>query len=181
MVYELVKSDHPMLSKVLEPFDFSNPPVDPVELAKNLTETMLKNNGIGLSANQCGLPYRVFVIASNPVIACFNPRIIDESEQTVIAMDEGCLSYPNLFLKIKRPRMIKVRFTMPNGETVTEKFDGMTARIFLHEMDHMDGNNFTTLVHSYHLNKALKTRQQINRAQKNANLATQRMLKGARG
>lgn len=175
MAYELVKSDHPALATKLEPFDFSNPPINPVELATQLTETMLKHNGIGLSANQCGLPYRVFVIASNPVIACFNPRIIDQSENTQIVMDEGCLSYPNLFLKVKRPRMIKVRYTLPNGETVTEKFDGMTARIFLHEMDHMDGTNFTTKVHRFHLDKALKKKQQIMRAMKNARLATSRV------
>ncbi len=171
MVYELVKRDNPLLSTKLEQFDFANPPVDPIELARNLTETMLKHNGIGLSANQCGLPYRVFVIASNPVIACFNPRIIDQSEMTEIVMDEGCLSYPNLFLKVKRPRMIKVRYTMPNGETVTEKFDGMTARIFLHEMDHMEGTNFTAKVHRYHLDKALKKKQQIDRQLKNVKKA----------
>ena len=175
MVYELVKPDHPLLSTQLENFDFANPPIDPIELAKNLTETMLKNNGLGLSANQCGLPYRVFVIANNPVMACFNPRIIDESSQTEIALEEGCLSYPYLYLKVKRPRMIKVRYTMPNGETVTEKFDGLTARVFLHEMDHMDGINFTTKVHCYHLDKALKKKQQFIRAKKNNMLSEKKI------
>jgi peptide deformylase len=175
MVYELVKPDHPLLSTKLENFDFANPPIDPIELAKNLTETMLKNNGLGLSANQCGLPYRVFVIANNPVMACFNPRIIDESSQTEIALEEGCLSYPYLYLKVKRPRMIKVRYTMPNGETVTEKFDGLTARVFLHEMDHMDGINFTTKVHCYHLDKALKKKQQFIRAKKNNMLSEKKI------
>lgn len=175
MVYELVKQDHPLLSTQLEYFDFENPPIDPVELAKNLTETMLKNNGLGLSANQCGLPYRVFVLANNPVMACFNPRVIDASYETEIALEEGCLSYPYLYLKVKRPRMIKVRYTMPNGETVTEKFDGLTARVFLHEMDHMEGVNFTTKVHRYHLDKALKKKQQFLRAKKNNMLSEKKL------
>jgi len=88
MIYELVKHDHPLLSTVLEHFDFDNPPIDPVELATNLTETMLKNNGLGLSASQCGLPYRAFVIANNPVMACFNPRIIDASYETKSERDQ---------------------------------------------------------------------------------------------
>jgi peptide deformylase len=173
MIYDLVKSDHPLLRQKLETFDFSNSPMDPIELAKNLTETMLKNNGLGLSANQCGLPYRVFVIASNPVIACFNPRVVDESTQTEVSLEEGCLSFPYLFLKVKRPRMIKVRYNLPNGEIATEKFDGMTARIFLHELDHMNGEVFTSKVNQYHLDKGMKARQKFIRARKN-NLLSER-------
>jgi peptide deformylase len=175
MIYELVKHDHPLLSTVLEHFDFDNPPIDPVELATNLTETMLKNNGLGLSASQCGLPYRAFVIANNPVMACFNPRIIDASYETELSLEEGCLTYPYLYLKVKRPRLIKVRYTLPNGETVTERFDGLTARVFLHEMDHMEGINFTTKVHSYHLYKALKKKQQFLRAKKNNMLSEKKL------
>lgn len=167
MIYELVKPDHPLLRTKLENFDFSDPPTDPIQLAKDLTETMLKNNGLGLSANQCGLPYRVFVLANNPVIAAFNPRVIDETTQTEIYMDEGCLSFPYLFLKVKRPRIVKVRYTMPNGETTTEKFDGMTARAFLHELDHLNGVVFTDRAHPIHLARGRKAQTKFLRHKKN--------------
>lgn len=139
--YNLVEESHPLLNQRLEEFDFSNPPVDPVELAQGLTEAMLRHKGIGLSANQVGLPYRVFVMATNPVITCFNPRIVDTGDVEIV-LDEGCLSYPGLSVKIRRAKNIKVRYTLPNGETVTQKFTGITARVFLHEFDHMEGLNF---------------------------------------
>ena len=106
---------------------------------------MLAHGGIGLAANQLGLPYRVFAIKANPILVCFNPRIVDVSED-MVELDEGCLTYPGLMLKIKRPATIRCRYTYPNGETVTEIYGGMTARIFQHEFDHLEGKNFTELV-----------------------------------
>lgn len=136
---KLISETDPMLKQPLEDFDFSNPPIDPVQLATDLAEVMLSAKGVGLSANQVGMPYRVFVMATSPQItACFNPRIVDRSSDSVM-MVEGCLSYPGLAVKIARPSALKVRFTMPNGETVTQKYTGLTARIFQHELDHMDG------------------------------------------
>jgi len=141
MIYDLVDEMDPILQEQMPVFDFKDPPIDPVELATNLTETMLKNNGMGLAAPQCGLRYRCFVVAANPVIAVFNPRILDytKTEELQIKLDEGCLTYPNIFLKVNRPRIIKVRYTMPNGQFTTEQFHGMTSRIFQHEFDHLEG------------------------------------------
>ncbi len=164
MIHELVRSDHPILRQKMEPFDFTNPPTDPVQLARDLTETMIHNKGLGLSANQIGLPYRVFALSANPVYVCFNPRIVDETELNIVLMDEGCLSFPNLFLKIKRPRTIKVRFVLPNGETQTQKFDGMTARCFQHELDHLNGIVYTDRVSTYHLDRGMNKKKQIDRA-----------------
>jgi peptide deformylase len=138
---KLVNEDHPLLKTALEEFDFSNPPCDPVELAQALAELMIKSNGIGLSANQAGLPYRVFIMNTQPLTACFNPRIVDQGDEEIL-LDEGCLSYPGLGVKVKRPKNIKVRYTLPNGEVQTAKYTGITARVFLHELDHMNGLNF---------------------------------------
>lgn len=126
------------LKQVAEPFDFANPPVDPVELAHTLAQAMLEKDGAGLAANQLGLPYRAFVIKADPIICCFNPKIVDVGEETAI-LEEGCLSFEGDYVKVKRPRRIKVRFTRPNGEVVTEKFIDFTARVFQHELDHLDG------------------------------------------
>lgn len=147
--------DNKLLEVVMEPFDFSNPPTDPIELAKTLAESMLKNNGVGLAANQLGLPYRAFVIKSDPIICAFNPKIVDKSEKEVY-LDEGCLSFPGLVVKIKRPESIRVRFTQPNGETTTKEYHGLTARIFQHELDHLNGELFYDKAIRYHRDKAFK-------------------------
>jgi peptide deformylase len=137
-VNDLIPPTDPRLRQPSEEFDFAAPQMDPRELATLLETTMQEKQAFGLSAVQLGLPYRVFAMRTNPDLTVFNPRLIDQSEQ-LVGLDEGCLSYPNLILKIKRPRLIRVRFTMKNMETTTMKFDGMTARIFLHELDHLDG------------------------------------------
>lgn len=160
MILNLVPKDHSLLRAKLEPFDFTNPPTDPIQLAKDLTETMLSNNGIGISANQCGLPYRVFAMKSNPVFVCYNPKIVDISQEELY-LEEGCLTYPNYYVKIKRPKKIKVRFTMPNGQVETRIFDGMTARIFQHELDHLDGVLFMSRATLYHRQQAEKKSRKV--------------------
>lgn len=160
MILDLVPKDHSLLTTKLEPFDFTNPPTDPIQLAKDLTETMIAKNGIGIAANQCGLPYRVFAIRSNPVLVCFNPKIVDASTEEIY-LDEGCLTYPNYYVKIKRPKKIKVRFTMPNGTTETRVFEGITARIFLHEYDHLEGVLFMSRATLYHRQQAEKKSRKV--------------------
>jgi peptide deformylase len=153
MIMNLVPRDHDLLRTKLEPFDFLNPPTDPIQLAKDLTETMLHHNGMGLAANQVGLPYRVFVIKANPILACFNPRIVSQTGEE-IDLEEGCLTFPNYYVKIRRPKQIRVRYTYPNGETVTQIYDGMTARIFQHELDHLDGILFQSRATLFHKEQA---------------------------
>jgi peptide deformylase len=140
-VYALVKDSDPILSQQMPVFDFDNPPTDPIQLAYDLVESMRHHNGLGLSANQIGLPYRVFSMQAVPAIVCFNPKIVDASSEEIL-LEEGCLSFPGLGIKIKRPRHVKVRYTEPNGEIVTKKFTGMAARCFLHELDHMNGTKY---------------------------------------
>ena len=161
MILQLIDCNDPLLKQEMEPFDFSNPPVNPLDLVTDLAETMLVSNGIGLSANQCGLPYRVFVMLGQELIPCFNPRIVDMSQETVI-LEEGCLSYPDFFVKVKRPRRIKVRYAEPNGNIVTQVFDGMTARVFQHELDHLNGINYQQRANRYHLEQARKKKPRKN-------------------
>lgn len=162
MIRELVSCNDPILKAKMEPFDFKNPPTDPVQLYYDLGETMIENNGIGLSANQVGLPYRAFVLKAQEVIGVFNPRIVDASTESVV-LEEGCLSYPNLFVKVKRPAKIRVRYTLPNGETVTKVFEGLTARAFQHEMDHLDGITYTNRANSYHLKQAKRHAEKLKK------------------
>lgn len=162
MLLPLVPDGHPVLLKEIEDFDFKNPSIDPIELANNLIETMKHYKGIGLSANQCGLPYRVFALWSADPLVVFNPRVVDQTSE-FIELEEGCLTYPNLYIKIKRPKSIKVRFQNSFGETRTEKYTGMTARGFLHEMDHLDGILFMTRSTPMRVNKAWHQKKILDR------------------
>ena len=164
MKLNLVKETDPILFKECNDFDFENPETDPVELAKNLNETMIHHKGLGLSANQVGLPYKVFVVRVEDETPCafFNPRIVDISENK-ISMQEGCLSFPLLFLKVKRPDSVKVRYEDENGNTMTNTFRGMTARVVLHEYDHLKGQVFTNVAHRFESERALRKRMILRR------------------
>jgi peptide deformylase len=117
---------------------------------------MYENNGIGLAANQVGVPYRIFAMRGSPQnFVCFNPRIVQAAAENII-LEEGCLSFPGLIVKVKRPRHVRVRFQTPNGDTRTETFIGMTARIFQHEYDHLEGKLYFNRASRYHREIALK-------------------------
>lgn len=162
MILSLVKNTSKILNTKPARFDFLNPPMDPVQLARDLTETMLSLGGIGLSANQVGIPYQFCVIAANPVLAMFNPLLVDTSIAQV-ELEEGCLSYPGLILRVNRSSNIRIRFTMPNGETVTRVFQGMTSRIVQHEIMHLEGERFTDMVGPVQLQMAKKKATKMKR------------------
>lgn len=134
----LVPLSDPILKTRMELFDFSAPPTDPIELAHVLAQNLLHYSGFGLAAPQIGLPYRVFIIKANPMICCFNPKIVDKSEE-INYHDEGCLSIPGVSIRLKRHSRIRVRYNQPNGQIKTDTFQNFTARIFQHELDHLDG------------------------------------------
>ena len=164
-IYDLIPATSNILYQKTKKFDFDNPPIDPIYLGNSLLATMIKHEGMGLSANQCGLPYRVFVMRSEKHPIIFNPRIIDTTSEEVL-LDEGCLSYPFLFVPIKRSKSIKVRFTDALNRTTTETYTGITARCFLHEYDHLEGINFTQRASKFHLNRAKRNQEKIKRRMK---------------
>jgi peptide deformylase len=163
----LVSSDAEVLHTPAAAFDFANPPTDPSQLARDLFETMLEHKESSLSAPQCGIPYRVLVISANPGLACFNPRIVDVSSEQIL-LEERCATFPHLFLSVKRPRRIKVRYTQANGETLTQVFDGLTSRLFQHEVDHLNGILYTNKANKVHLERALRKKKELDRMVKNA-------------
>jgi peptide deformylase len=157
----LVPSSDPGLKLKCHDFNFVAPPFEPIEFSKELVKLLYDHNGLGIAANQVGVQYRVFAMRGSPSnFVCFNPRIVDFSEKQV-TLEEGCLTYPGLFVKVKRPIHIKVRFETPNGETRTETFTGMSARIFQHELDHLNGIIFYSRANRYHRDQAFK-RQNLN-------------------
>ena len=158
---QLVDETNPILRQVLTDFDFKNPPINAIELASSLVETCKQSRGIGLSANQCGYPFRVFVMGANDdYVAFFNPKITWKSEESVHMM-EGCLSFPLLGLMITRPKEVEVEYQDYMGEVKTAKFAGLSARCFQHELDHMNGIVYTDKVKPMALQQGMKKRNKI--------------------
>jgi peptide deformylase len=138
----LFDDNHPMLSKPIPEYVLPLPNPNMNILINRLKKTMKQFSGLGLSANQCGVFERVFVIGTEHFqFACINPKIIDQSAE-MIKDNEGCLSYPALYLKIERPSWIMASFYNERGERVEMKMEGLTARCFQHELDHMNGVRF---------------------------------------
>jgi peptide deformylase len=157
----LVSEDDPILKQVLPEFDFTNSPVDPNAFASSLVETCKALKGIGLSANQCGYPYRVFVMgADDTYVAFFNPKIISKSINE-IHLIEGCLSFPLLGLRITRPESIHVQYQDFNGVKREQTFYGISSRCFQHELDHMNGILYTSRVKPLALEIGMKKRKKL--------------------
>ena len=154
--HQLIKSDNLLLTI---PLSNVSEGADRKQIKEDLLETMDNFKGIGLSGNQVGIMERVFVMYSDftkrEKIVCFNPKIIFSSK-TQELMDEGCLSFPGLWLKVKRPSWIEVEYEDENGEVIKDTFTDLTARVFQHEYDHMEGLDFTKKVSRLRLDRARK-------------------------
>jgi peptide deformylase len=139
---KIIKFPNPILRERMPDFNFENPIMDPKELEKQMLEFMYTHDGIGLAANQVGIHTRVFVIGhkDNPSAgtAFFNPSIIANTEK-LDDLEEGCLSFPGIYVKIKRPTAIKARWQNSSGEWEEGEFDGYNCKCFLHEFDHLEG------------------------------------------
>ena len=167
MIYTLLPPTAPEVLSSIAPFDIDTfkkqEKISVTEFCNNMFETMKNYGGIGLSANQVGKPYRMFVMGDNVNInkgqkwVCINPEITDMSKET-IRYKEGCLTFPFLFLDIERPQKVKVKYLNEQLETVEEEFDGIVSRCYQHELDHMYGRTFTELVSKLKLDMALKKR-----------------------
>ena len=158
-MYELVEEATKVLREPTDEFDFKNPPEDPKEVEKNLGEAMERFGGLGLSANQLGLNYKVFVMrtADSGIKAFFNPEITKLSQETEL-MKEGCLSFPDIYLMIKRPKAIEFDYTDSEGERQTLQLEGIGARCVQHECDHLNGIIFLQRASRFKIERALKAR-----------------------
>jgi peptide deformylase len=160
----LIPETNGILKQMQGEFDFKSPVFDPKNLAERMNECMKKYNGLGLSACQVGIPFKVFVmrVDGEEPLALFNPRVVSVSENEV-SMKEGCLSYPLLYMNVKRPDAVRIRFQTADGETKTQQFIGMSARVALHEMDHMEGITYTNRASSFELQRATRKRMILKR------------------
>jgi len=160
----------PFTDDMLKEHDFK----DRKELTESMFECMKKFHGIGLTANQVGLPFNMFVcgghtsIENGKAIAMYNPMIISVGVEEIM-MKEGCLTYPFLFLSVKRPRKCVFKYEDSEGKLQEAHLDGMMSRICQHEYDHILGRNFVEHVSKFKLKraeeKAMKLIQQMKKSQ----------------
>ena len=159
---KLLKYPNEFLEKQVKAVDLDNPSFDPVELKNEMVNFMIANNGIGLSANQIGLDAQVFVMGDskeNSTI-CINPTVLQYTEETVDDI-EGCLSFPNVFVKIKRPKEILAEWYNENLEKQTVKIEGYSAKCYLHELDHLLGITFKDRASKLKWNMATKKAKKL--------------------
>ena len=143
MILELTPNTHPILHERVKP---CSKDLDRREMSRILKENMIHYEGVGLSANQLGIGERVFIMMLNmeteETITCFNPRIIKRYDDDVWC-EEGCLSFPDEIINVKRPDRIVVKYEDEDKKEHKIKLDGFAARVFLHEFDHLEGIDFT--------------------------------------
>ena len=133
----------PVLTKISRPVDKMTPRIH--DLIADMLDTMYEAMGVGLAAPQVGILKRVVVIdvGDGPIIL-INPEIIEKSgEQTG---DEGCLSVPGMSGQVTRPDYVKVKALNEDMEEVVYEGEGLLARAFCHELDHLDGHMYTEWV-----------------------------------
>ena len=133
----------PVLTKISRPVDKMTPRIQ--DLITDMLDTMYEAMGVGLAAPQVGVLKRIVVIdvGDGPIIL-INPEIIEKSgEQTG---DEGCLSVPGMSGQVTRPDHVKVKALNEDMEEVVYEGEGLLARAFCHELDHLDGHMYTELV-----------------------------------
>jgi len=152
----LVEPSDEVMNRAPQPFNFEADGDSAQNISNVLFERMKQLGGVGLSANQVGLDMRVFVMGLGETkIAVFNPIIISYSK-TEELFNEGCLSYPGIMLAIKRPTKITATYQDETGKFIEQDFNGLTARIFQHEYDHMNGTDYTHRASKFKLDFAKK-------------------------
>lgn len=153
---ELISFNNPILKIPTPEWDFKNPPMNIIQLCNEMVDCVKENKGLGLSCPQIGLSYRMFVmVLDKNIIPIFNPRILEFSYETEL-LEEGCLSFPKLRLKIRRSKNIHVAYQDYNGKHHENHFSGLTSRIFQHEVNHLDGIVFTHNCSKLKLEMAIK-------------------------
>ena len=131
--------------------------------AKKLLDSLEPMNAIGLASNQCGIGYRMFVMRTQGrEFVCCNPEIVASSDGTQINR-EGCISFPLLYISIRRFNSIHAVWYDENGKKFEEDLMGEAARCFQHELDHLNGITFDTRAGPFALELAMKKKNKLEK------------------
>lgn len=149
MILPIVAYGDPVLKKLAG--DIQKDSLDLKPLIENMFETMYHAHGVGLAAPQIGKDIRLFIIDSEAMVeegetsikkAFINPVLLDEFGDEW-GMEEGCLSIPGIRADVFRPEKVGIKYYDENWNEIIEELDGINARIFQHEYDHLEGILFT--------------------------------------
>jgi peptide deformylase len=166
---DLLKSNNPLLRTLSKAFDFESPEISAQEIYELLRTKMCELKTLGLSAPQLGIMSRVFVFGNpdepDSIMPVFNPKIVNFGDDSVV-YEEQCSTFPGLFLKIRRSTTIRMRYANLNGDIETHNFQGMTARVAQHEVNHLDGVLFTDKANLYHLQQAKRRKLKMDRVRR---------------
>lgn len=173
---KLVYYPDPILKKELADVNIENPGFDPIELKEQMTQVMLEKRGLGLSACQVGLDHKLFIMGEKEgAIAMFiNPEVISVSEEEVLDT-EGCLSFPDVFVQIKRPQDVIAKWYDENLNPQSGTITGYGARCFLHEYDHLHGVVYKDKTSHLKWDRALKKKNKITKQRNQIMQAMRRM------
>ena len=157
---EILLAPHPILRQKASKLDIIQE--EDIKTANKMMETMIRAPGVGLAANQVGILKQIITInfedkEYNKKInyILFNPLIINYSNETII-MEEGCLSLPEQYADVERPKDITIEYINENRETVKKEVNGYEARILQHEIDHLSGKLFVDHLSSLKRNVLIK-------------------------
>lgn len=132
-------------------------------LVASMTKTMTDNRGVGISAIQIGVPYRVVCVRGNSGITfAVNPRVVASSDEKT-SMKEGCLSFPKLFVSVFRPSECEVEYQDLDGQMRKIACEGLEARVFQHEIDHLNGLTMLDRIAKLWQNDAQLKYRQLNK------------------
>ncbi len=137
----IVTYGDPVLREICEPVEEINQEIK--DLVSSMADTLKNANGLGLAAPQVGVSKRVYLVDLsavdiNATLKVFiNPEILETSGE--IELEEGCLSFPGMYQKIRRASVVKVRATNLDGKVFEMEATGIAARAVLHEYDHLEG------------------------------------------
>ncbi|MBT4951047.1 MAG: peptide deformylase [Pelagibacteraceae bacterium] len=168
---EILLVPHPVLRQKAK--KLNNIHAEDIKIANNMMEIMKKAPGIGLAANQVGILKQILTInfedkennkKANYIL--FNPSIINYSKETIV-MEEGCLSLPEQYADIERPKKINIEYINENKQSITREVDGYEARILQHEIDHLSGKLFVDYLSSLKRNILIKKVKKLQNSRKN--------------
>ncbi|MEE2787685.1 MAG: peptide deformylase [Myxococcota bacterium] len=137
-------------------------------IVADMEETMADRDGIGLAATQVGLNLRLLLLSpyafegeaglGKPTVVVINPEVVEKSAETEIA-EEGCLSFPQIFIPVERPKWVRIRAYDADGKPFEISGEGLGARAILHEIDHLNGVVMVDHVSHLQRRRALKKHQ----------------------
>lgn len=168
MILNLVDGMHPLIETKLDEFDFELNKVtyfddekvlhtlNGEELENTLIENMKHHQGLGISSNQIGINCRSFaMLHEGEPLVMINPKVIEATEEKTM-MKEGCLTWEGLFPNVARPSGVSINWYDKEGQQFNGNFIGLSARIILHEYDHLNGYTFFDRAKPYHMQQARK-------------------------